>query len=45
MVDARVDYWLPVDQYIGGMSMRFCILLYSRFWTKACATWASSEAR
>jgi leucyl-tRNA synthetase len=34
MIDERDAHWMPMDQYIGGITHAILHLLYARFWTK-----------
>ncbi len=41
---AKADYWMPVDQYIGGIEHAILHLLYSRFFTKVFRDIGITEA-
>lgn len=44
MLDERERYWMPVDQYIGGIEHAILHLLYARFWQKLMRDFGLSAA-
>ena len=44
MVAEGADYWMPMDQYIGGVEHAILHLLYARFWTKVMRDLGLSKA-
>jgi leucyl-tRNA synthetase len=42
---AKVNYWFPIDQYIGGVEHAILHLIYSRFWTKVMRDTAGADGK